>query len=291
MGKDSRQLALFFGGTFAWTWSCYFAIVLLGLDPYHWPGLALFLAGGSAPTWLGIALAMATSNRAGRRDFWRRCYDMRQIRPGWLAFIVLLFPALTAAAVGTDVALGGTPPGMTALRAILADPPLLVPGLLLSFFSGPFSEEFGWRGFALDRLLARLGFAWASVALGLAWGVWHLPLYFMPRTWHGQMGFRIEGFWIFVLGSVGLSLIISRVYLGTGRSILAAMLVHLSANYSTQLIEGPDIPSYAPRVALLLGVALAATGALVAAWPGLGWAGERRATTMAPPPGARARAR
>ncbi len=260
MSKDTRHLAIFFGGTFLWTWVCYFTIVLLCLDPYRWPGLLLLLAGGSAPTWMGIGLAMATNDRAGRRRFWRRFYDVRLIGRGWLALIVLLFPAITAAAIGIDLLLGGTAPGMTSLRAILANPLLFFPGIVLSFFSGPFSEEFGWRGFALDPLLARLGFAGGSIVLGLLWGVWHLPLYFMPETWHGQIGFRIEGFWAFVLGSVGLSLIASRVYLGTARSILAAMLVHLSANYSTQLIAGPIATGYSPRVALLLNVALAVVG-------------------------------
>lgn len=263
MSKDIKHLAIFFAGTFTWTWACYFAIVLLHLNPYQWPGLPLFLAGGSAPTWMGIALAMATNDRAGRRRFWRRFYDARLIGIRWLAFIALLFPALTAASIGVDLLLGGTLPGMTALKAILANPLLLLPGLTLSFFSGPFSEEFGWRGFALDPLLARLGFVGASVVLGLFWGVWHLPLYFMPETWHGQMGFQLAGFWAFVLGSVGLSLIASRVYLGTARSILAAMLVHLSANYSTQLIAGPTGTGYAPRVALLLDLALILVGLLL----------------------------
>lgn len=266
MNKAIGQLAIFFGGTFAWTWACYFAIVLLDLDPYRWPGLPLLLAGGSAPTWMGIGLAMATNDRAGRREFWRRFYDIRRIGRLRLAAILLLFPALTAAAIGVDLLLGGSAPDMTALRAILANPLLLFPGLLLSFFSGPFSEEFGWRGFALDPLLERLGFAGASIVLGLFWGVWHLPLYLMPETWHGQMGFRFEGFWAFILGSVGLSVIASSAYLGTARSILAAMLVHLAANYSTQLIAGPVGPGYAPRVSLLLNLALAAVGLALCLW-------------------------
>jgi membrane protease YdiL (CAAX protease family) len=284
MSKDSRRLAIFFGGTFAWTWSCYFAIVALHLDPYRWPGLPLLLAGGSAPTWMGIGLAMMANDRAARREFWRRSYDIRRIGPGWLAVIVLLFPALTAAAIGVDCLLGGTPPGMDALRGILHNPLLFFPGVLLSFFSGPFSEEFGWRGFALDPLLRRLGFAGASVVLGLIWGVWHLPLYFMPETWHGQMGFRIEGFWAFVLGSVGLAILASRVYLGTAHSILAAMLVHLSANYSTQLIAGSSSPGYSPRVSLLLNLALAAIGLAICVWQRQVSKGSRRVATLSPQP-------
>jgi membrane protease YdiL (CAAX protease family) len=38
-------------------------------------------------------------------------------------------------------------------------------------------EEPGWRGFALDRLQARHSPLFATLLLGLAWGLWHLPLY------------------------------------------------------------------------------------------------------------------
>jgi hypothetical protein len=57
--------------------------------------------------------------------------------------------------------------------------------------------------------LEKLGFARASTLLGVVWCVWHLPLYFMPATWHGRMGFGLSGFWMFLILSVGLSMIMS----------------------------------------------------------------------------------
>lgn len=66
---------------------------------------------------------------------------------------------------------------MTNLKAILANPLTFFPLIILSFMSGPFSEELGWRGFALDPLLDSFGFTKTSVILGLVWAVWHLPLY------------------------------------------------------------------------------------------------------------------
>lgn len=283
MSRDTRHLAIFFVGTFLWTWACYFTIVLLHLHPYQGPGLPLLIMGGSAPTWMGIILAMTTYDRAGRTQYWKRFYDVRLIGFGWLALIMAFFPVITAVAIGVDLLLGGTLPGMTALKAILANPLLLFPTLLLSFFSGPFSEEFGWRGFALDPLLKRLGFAGASVLLGLLWGIWHLPLYFMPETWHGAMGFRLEGFWAFVLGSVGLSIICSWVYLGTARSILAAMLVHLSSNYSTQLIGGPMDTRYAPRLELLLCAIFVACGLVLCVRMSRTVSGRERVTAVSLP--------
>ncbi len=44
---------------------------------------------------------------------------------------------------------------------------------------GPLSEELGWRGYALDALQARWSAAASSLVVGLAWSLWHLPLFFI----------------------------------------------------------------------------------------------------------------
>jgi membrane protease YdiL (CAAX protease family) len=41
-------------------------------------------------------------------------------------------------------------------------------------------EELGWRGFALPRLLAERSALAASLIVGVLWGVWHLPTFFVP---------------------------------------------------------------------------------------------------------------
>jgi membrane protease YdiL (CAAX protease family) len=173
---------------------------------------------------------------------------------GWL-FILLIFPAVFTVSIGLDHALGGQLPGKTNLAGILTNPLSFFPLVLLSFMSGPFSEEIGWRGFALDPLLNRFGFARASIFLGVIWGVWHLPLYFMPQTWHGQMGFRLTGFWLFILMTIGLSCLMSYVYVRSQRSILSAMLMHLMSNFTAQLLA-----PVSPRTELIRGLLIFVMG-------------------------------
>ena len=61
-------------------------------------------------------------------------------------------------------------PTMDFLYAIIKNPLMLPLVLLISLISGPLNEEFGWRGYALDKLLVRFGFLGASTILGFVWG-------------------------------------------------------------------------------------------------------------------------
>ncbi len=53
----------------------------------------------------------------------------------------------------------------------------------------PFSQVRDWAGgYALPRLAERLGFARASIALGMIWASWHLPLFFLTIPGNDDYG-------------------------------------------------------------------------------------------------------
>jgi membrane protease YdiL (CAAX protease family) len=238
MSKETRNLILFLVATIAATYAAYFTIILNGWSPYEAPGLIFFLIGGSAPTWIGLLLVLFVYNKNQRGEYFKRL-SPRLIAGRWWVVILLVFPLIFAAVLGINLLLGGTLPGMTELKDLIAQPAVLPLVLLLGLGSGPISEEFGWRGVALDPLMKRFGRIAGTAALGLMWGVWHLPLFFMPQTWHGGMGFRFAGFFTFVLMSVGLSWVMSWVHCNTGGSILAAILMHFFSNFTSSVL-GPS---------------------------------------------------
>jgi membrane protease YdiL (CAAX protease family) len=254
MSKESRNPIIFFIATFVWTWTFYGFIVVGGHNPYEMPWMIFLVLGGMAPSLVGVVMVLLMRDKQERRDYWRRCFSLKRIGILWWLVILFIFPVIYGLSIVIDVAMGSSLPGMDLLKSLVANPVTIPFTAFLSFMSGPWSEEFGWRGYALDRIVKLFGVIPGSIVLGLVWAVWHLPLYFMPATWHGQMGFQFSGFWTFMLYSVGLSLIMTWIYLSTHRSILAGMLLHFTANFTAQLLAPSTESSEIVKMVLILTV-------------------------------------
>jgi membrane protease YdiL (CAAX protease family) len=108
--------------------------------------------------------------------------------------------------------------------------------LLGSFFAdpGPLGEELGWRGFALPRLLEGRSALSAGVILGIIWGVWHLPAFLIGGTPQNGMSFPL-----FMIGAVGISVLMTWAFKGTGGSVLATALIHWTFNTCSDLSRMP----------------------------------------------------
>jgi membrane protease YdiL (CAAX protease family) len=257
MTKEMRNLITFVVATFIWTWAFYAPIAISGNSPYQMPWMILLICGGAGPSIVGVAMALLTYDKEGRRDYWRRCFSLKRISPLWWLVIFLLFPAIFFVAVTVDRAMGGTLPGMEQLTYLLANPVMWPLAAFISFMSGPWAEEFGWRGYALDPLLKRFKIIPGSLVLGVIWCLWHLPLYFMPATWHGEMGFKLAGFWTFLIHNLALALVMTWVYLNTNRSILSGMMLHFTSNFTGQLLAPSSDTVEVVRTFLILAVGLA----------------------------------
>lgn len=256
------MIARFFLLTFAISWALWVPLIAApgAPDAVRMP---LVLAGAFGPSAAGLMLAWRRDGRAGLRDMMARTTQLSRIPLPWLAFSLLVFPALVVTVGAVDAALGGTPPP---LNTELLGSPTALPGVLvLLILAGPLSEELGWRGWVLDPLQRGRSALTASLVLGVAWGTWHLPLFLIQGTSQASLGFGTAHFWLWMIEVLALAVIYTWVYNRTDRSVLVAVLLHFSGNaaYTAFVPLGADaMPLQTAVISACAHVVLAAVAAV-----------------------------
>ena len=143
----------------------------------------------------------------------------------WWWVVLLLFPVLIGGSLLLAIALGDPAPEFVALQQPISLP---IAVLFIFFLGGPLQEEFGWRGYAFEHLQGRVNALTAAIIAGLMWGLWHLPLFFVPR----QEFYYNRPVWGLVLTTVLVGIILAWFYVNTRGSVFAVMLGHTMFNWS-----------------------------------------------------------
>jgi membrane protease YdiL (CAAX protease family) len=193
------------------------------------------LIAGPVPSFVALILVFATYSKNQKKDYFKRIIDFKQMGIKWPLLVMAFFAIVCGTSIFISVFFfSGEIPEFGGIRTLTRQPYMIFFFLLLAIMSGPFNEEFGWRGFALDRLFVRYGFWVGSIILGFIWGIWHLPWYFYPGNgqyilWNIS---PIHGI-MYIVSTITLSCIVSIVYIKTKRSILSGFFVHMIANFFT----------------------------------------------------------
>jgi membrane protease YdiL (CAAX protease family) len=224
---------LFFGLTYGLSWLLWILAALSGQDVTRPPWAIAYVLGATTPSIMGIILTYVSEDREGRRDFWRRTFDLRRIRPGTYALIVLVFPLVYGTAILVDRLTGGSGAEFAALRPLNL---LALIGTPVMMLLNGFVEELGWRGFALDRLQLRRSALSAGILLGLIHALWHTPLFLTRGTLQYEWGLFSQYYWMFMLNTILGSIIHTWLYNNNHRSILTAILFHAAHNLTLSLI-------------------------------------------------------
>jgi len=246
-----RRTLLFFLVTFVFSWSIWIPLAVTGSEN----GL-LDIAGRFGPLVAALLLTGLLDGRAGLARLRTRMLIWR-VHPGWYAFAFLGTVVVALGAIGIHVVLGGETPQFNDPAQLY----LVVPVFLYVLFLSVVGEETGWRGYALPCLQARWGPLGASLVIGLVWGVWHLPLFWMAGNFHAQFPFGL-----FVLQDVALSIVMTWLFNGTGGSLLLVHLFHAASNTTIGVLPilppdtGGDLRPLRIAVALLCGFALVVAG-------------------------------
>jgi uncharacterized protein len=260
--------------TFAWTWT----YVILFLIVFPIPDNPVRTTPGDlGPTIGAFVVTAIVAGRAGVRQLLASIVRWR-VNVGWYALALLGLPAVYTATIVL------VPGALASFKPLSLSDVLLLPVLylFLGATGGPLTEEPGWRGFALPRLQQRWGPIAGTTIVGLIWAAWHLPNYFRPDWAAVNGGLNFSGIAVFTIAAVSFSTVITWVYNRTGGSVLLAILLHCSLNFSQGLNTVMFTAAANNEVAPVTALVVAAAVVLFATRGRLGYPAPVAQTATAP---------
>jgi membrane protease YdiL (CAAX protease family) len=190
---------------------------------FRWYGIALLLTPAISMLWLLIHAALG-DKVPGLSDF-------KELLPRYVEALKSMGP------YALDKTLQQSAGPMEFLRGLAAASPVwaVLVFVFFAIFTGPVSEEFGWRGYLLPRLQTRHTAFRAAVAVGLLWGAWHTG----PDFWRLLFSGNLLAFLIpitITMGTVPLSILFTWMFNQTGGSLIPAMVFHASFNSTVSVL-------------------------------------------------------
>ncbi len=252
-----RRTWVFFTLTYAISWLLWLPGVLRSNGYDDLPEI-VGLSGMFAvlgPTIAAFILVGRQSGRAGVSRLLRRALQTG-FGKGWWLPTLLLMPVIGLLTAGIFFLLGEQTPDWSAPTLLTA----LVTAVFILLIGGGL-EEFGWRGYALDRMQTGKNALVASLVLGLFWGLWHLPLFFIETSTQYRGAIPL---WEFVLQIMVLSVLFTWLYNNTQGSLLVAILFHTIGNTTAALLP----PYFSTQIGrwIYFGLLLISTVIVVLAW-------------------------
>ncbi len=234
--QNNRSPWKFFLLTYAFSWLIWIPSVLdgIGLDlPFNVAGYStvVVVIGAFAPLLAAITLVAMDEGWKGIKSFFGKAFDFH-IKPVYmilalvLPLVIHLISHYLARAVGLEVANTLFPAELSVSPIILA-----IPYFFLMLLIGGGQEEFGWRGYAQEPLQEKIGVIPASLLIGVIWGIWHLPLWFMAGDMHSAYSFLA-----FVMMTTSISLIYAWLYNSSGKKLIVVLFFHAMNNTAAPLI-------------------------------------------------------
>lgn len=176
--------------------------------------IILAMIGGFVPSIIGIILTAVFEGKNQVKELLKQAF---QVKIGFKWFV---FTILTASYFGVSwIVIYSAVGGKFNYYKFLT----LLPTILPLFILGPLSEEYGWRGFALKRLLKITNPNIASLVIGLIWSLWHLPLFYTVGT--NQYEHHLS-FLTFTISVTSSCFIYTYIYIKTNYNLFTAVLLH-----------------------------------------------------------------
>lgn len=242
--ENQNRIWLYFALAYGWSWLFLIPPVVAGLDANHPLTLWLRVLSGIGPALSAIFMLYTLDDRQSRRAYWKRLISFPSIKLRWWLVILFTSLILTLLSGGLALLLGEQWIRLESGLPDVTNPLGWLGFVIFLLFFGPVPEEMGWRGYALDGLQKRWSAFSSSLILGLAWSLWHLPLFFIDGTYQAGLGIFTVEFWLFSILMIPETFLMTWAYNNTGRSTLSAVLFHFSINFTGEVFFASPLANW-----------------------------------------------
>ncbi|MGD1029046.1 CPBP family intramembrane glutamic endopeptidase [Candidatus Binatus soli] len=232
MGDSYRYKPLgYFALVFALTWASWSFAAYYSYQREMGLYSNLFaLLGLLGPFFAALIMIRNSGSRDLKHDVRERFVDLRLIRPGYIPVILILMPFTLFLSTWLSIGVGRSADQFRFSGGFAA----MLPIILLA----PTFEELGWRGYGMDSLLAKFGMMKATLLFSVLWAIWHVPLFFIDRTYQNGLWnsspIYVANFFVSILPA---AILMNWVYYKNNRSIVAAILLHMALDATAEAFQ------------------------------------------------------
>ena len=227
---------VYFTATLIITYALWFSGAYLSFYDDSELYMLLILLGLMTPFLISLIMIFTSKNSDLKKDFINRFINLRLINPKVLLAFILLMPLTVLVSIFLSLPFGGSTSQFQFAEEYSFSSGF-IPAFLTLILASIF-EELGWRGYGFESLQSRYTFFTASIVFSILWSLWHFPLLFV----NGMYPYVIfhENIWYavnFFVSIIPMGVIVSWIYIKNRKSVLAAILVHISINFLQEALQ------------------------------------------------------
>lgn len=198
--------------------------------------MTAMLLGLISPATIAIITVFTSKSKALKKDFKRKILNFYKLKPLYILGALLIFGAIVLCSILTSLLFGQSLDQLsftedfsfTGIGVCSAFATILLASIL---------EEVGWRGYGEDSIAQYHSWFKESIIFGFVWACWHLPLFWIPGTYHYEIR---QMNWLymlnFIISVVPMGFITTWVYVKNGRSMLSSIIFHIFINFMQEKI-------------------------------------------------------
>ncbi len=232
MEKYTYRPVRFYLTVFALTWGFWILAIIFRNTGMLMPFMVLGLA---MPAVTAVVTVLASGNRMLKEDLKRKLVGCYRIRPLNILLAVVLYGIAVAVSILVSALFGGS----LSQFSFTEDFSFSIGGTsaLLTLLLASVIEELGWRGYGEDAVGQYHNWFRESLIFAAIWACWHLPLFWIPGTYH--YGLREMGLIYvlnFLVSTIPVDFLQTWLYVKNRRSMLATIIFHLFINIMQEKI-------------------------------------------------------